>query len=136
VNYLRIGIAALAALVAYMATGALIFGALPALKREFARYPAVFRPQSGQMSHLPLGLVGMLIAMAALTVLYARFWRAGVLQGAAFGILVGLFALGAFVLHNYVNLNIGARLTAYSAVAYLIEWTIAGIVIGSIYRPA
>jgi hypothetical protein len=137
VNYVRIGCAASAALVAYLAAGGLMFAALPALKREFARYPQVFRAQSGQLSHLPQGLCGMLLAMLALTVLYAKFWRgAGLLHGAAFGVLVGVFAFGAFVLHNYVNLNIGARLTAYSGLAYLIEWTVVGLVIGLIYRPA
>jgi hypothetical protein len=47
-----------------------------------------------------------------------------------------VFSLGAFVVHNYVNLNIGATLTVYSGLAYLIEWTLVGIVIGLIYRPA
>jgi hypothetical protein len=34
-----------------------------------------------------------------------------------------------------VNLNIGLALTAGQAIAYLIEWTIVGAVIGLIYRP-
>jgi hypothetical protein len=42
--------------------------------------------------------------------------------------------VGSFVLHNYVNLNIGLRLTVVSAVVYFVEWTVVGIVIGAIYR--
>jgi hypothetical protein len=84
-NYGRIVLAAFGALVAYMALGAIIFAALPALKSEFLKYPAVYR--------------------------------------------------GSFVLHNYVNLNIGLRITVASAIAYFIEWTVVGIVIGVIYRP-
>jgi hypothetical protein len=39
------------------------------------------------------------------------------------------------VLHNYVNLNIGLKLTLMQAVAYFVQWTIIGIVIGLIYKP-
>jgi len=42
----------------------------------------------------------------------------------------------AFVLHNYVNLNIGLKLALEQAVAYFLQWTIVGIVIGLIYRPS
>jgi hypothetical protein len=38
------------------------------------------------------------------------------------------------VLHNYVNLNIGLKLALGQAVAYFIQWTVIGIVIGLIYK--
>jgi hypothetical protein len=37
--------------------------------------------------------------------------------------------------HNYVNLNIGGKLTLQQVVAYFVEWLVVGIVIGLIYRP-
>lgn len=37
---------------------------------------------------------------------------------------------------NYVNRNIGERLTVASARAYLLEWTRLGLTLGLIYRPA
>jgi len=40
------------------------------------------------------------------------------------------------VIHNYVDLNIGLKLTLGQAVAYFVEWTVVGIVIGLIYKPA
>lgn len=137
-NYLRIGLAALGAFVAYMAAGGLMFVAMPFLKTEFARYPGVYRDHDGQMSHFPVGMAAILLSMVVLALLYARMVRAGGgwVDGAAFGALIGLFVIGAFVLHNFANLNIGWRLTAISAVAYFVEWCIAGIVIGLIYRPA
>ena len=137
-NYLRIVLAAIGAFVAYMAAGGLMFVALPSLKTEFLKYPGVYRDHDGQMSHFPVGMAAILLSMVVLAVLYARMYRAGAgwVDGAVFGALVGLFVIGAFVLHNYANLNIGARLTAISAVAYFVEWCIAGIVIGLIYRPA
>jgi hypothetical protein len=39
-----------------------------------------------------------------------------------------------FVLHNYVNLNIGLKLALGQAAAYFVQWTIIGIVIGLIYK--
>jgi len=136
-NYLRIGLAAAGAFVAYMAAGGLMFVAMPFLKTEFLKYPAVYRDHDGQMSHFPVGMAAILLSMVVLAVLYARSYRAGFgwSEGAVFGALIGLFVIGAFVLHNYTNLNIGMRLTAISAVAYFVEWCIAGVVIGLIYRP-
>ena len=40
-NYTRIALASVAAFVAYMALGGLIFGAIPSLKDEFLKYPGV-----------------------------------------------------------------------------------------------
>jgi len=87
---------------------------------------------------MPVGMFAMLLSIAVLAVLYALLYRggSGVAEGARFGALIGLFAVGSFVLHNYVNLNIGGRLTAGQAIAYFFQWTIVGIVIGLIYRPA
>jgi len=137
-NYVRIGLAAAGAFIAYMAAGALMFVAMPSLKDEFAKYPAVYRSHEGQMSHFPVGMAAIFFSMLVLAVLYAKIHRAGSgwVDGALFGALIGLFVIGAFVLHNYSNLNIGLRLTAISAVAYFVEWCIAGTVIGLIYRPS
>ena len=80
----------------------------------------------------------MLLSIVVLAVLYAKMCKSGsgVVEGATFGGLIGLYAIGSFVLHNYVNLNIGLRITVVSAIAYFIEWTVVGVVIGLIYKPA
>ncbi len=136
-NYTRIALASVGAFVAYMVLGGLIFAVVPSLKAEFAKYPAVYRSQQGQMSMMPAGMAAMLLSMVALAVLYAMLYRPGsaVAAGAVFGALIGVYAIGSFVVHNYVNLNIGLQLTITSAIVYLIEWTVVGIVIGLIYRP-
>ncbi len=137
-NLVRILAAAAAAFVAYMATGALMVALLPAVRTEFSRYPSVYRDQAGQMSHMPLGALGMALSMLALALLYARTYRGGpgIREGLVFGLLVAAFAAGAFVIHNYVNLNIGGRITVLSLLLYLVQWTLVGIVIGLVYRPA
>jgi uncharacterized membrane protein len=76
-----------------------------------------------------------------LAVLYAMLYRGrsglaeGARSGAIFGVLIGVFAICAFVVHNYVNLQIGLKLTAQQAVAYFVEWVVTCMVIGLIYRP-
>jgi hypothetical protein len=136
-NYPRMALAAVVALVAYMAIGTVLFAVLPYLKQEYMKYPAVYRNQQGQLSHMPFGTLGMLLSIVALVVLYAWTFRPGfgVREGLLFGVLIGIYSVGSFVLHNFVNLNIGMRLTAYSSLAYLLEWTVVGAVIGLLYRP-
>ena len=131
----RIVLAALGAFVAYFVIGGLLFAVLPSLRTEFLKYPAVYRPKEGQLSHMPAGMAAMFLAVLALAVIYAMLYQggSGVAEGARFGALIGVFAIGAFVVHNYVNLNIGLKLTLQQAAAYFLEWVVTGIVIGLIY---
>jgi len=136
VSYSRIALAGLGATVIYFALGFLLF-TLPLLTNEYRKFPAVYRTPESMKRVAPLGMLGMLISMIALAALYALCCRAGLplVEGVRFGFLVGCFALGSFVLHNYVNLNIGLKLTVGQGVAYFIQWIVAGIVIALIYRP-
>ena len=90
------------------------------------------------MSHMPVGMVAMFLAIVALALIYAMLYQSGygVADGASFGALIGVFAVGSFVVHNYVNLNIGLKLTVQQGVAYFVEWVVVGIVISLIYKPA
>jgi len=138
-NLSRIVLAAIGGFAAYFVLGGLAFGLVPSLKNEFLKYPAVYRPQQGQMSHMPAGMAAMFTGILALAVIYAMLYPGGsvvegVRSGAMFGALIGVFAVCAFVVHNYVNLNIGLKLTVEQAVAYFVEWTVTGLVIGLIYR--
>jgi hypothetical protein len=140
-NLARIALAALGGFVAYFVLGGLSFALIPSLKDEFLKYPVVYRTQQGQMSHMPAGMVAMFLSILAITIIYAMLGSGassiaeGARLGAIFGGLIGVFAIGAFVVHNYVNLNIGLKLTVEQAGAYLVEWVVTGVVIGLIYRP-
>src|SRR5208282_3597702 len=127
-NVGRIALAALGGFVAYFVVGGAAFGLLPSLKDEFLKYPAVYRDQQGQMSHMPIGMAAMFLSMLTLAVLYALVYQggSGLAEGARFGALIGLFTIGSFVLHNYVNLNIGLKLTLQQSTAYFIEWLVTG----------
>jgi hypothetical protein len=137
-NYARILAASLCAFVAYFIYGGILFGALPWLRTEYAKYPAVYRSQEGIKSTMPFGVLAMFVALAAIAVLYAMTYTggSGIVEGARFGGLIGVFAIGSFVVHNYVNLNIGLKLTVQQSIAYFVQWVIVGIVIGLVYKPA
>jgi len=135
-NFPLIALAAVGAFVAYFVLGGVAFALLP-LRNEFRKYSAVYRSPAGFKNVMPAGMVAMFVAMLALAVIYAMLYQggSGIVEGARFGALIGVFSVGAFVVHNYVNLNIGLRLTLQQAVAYFIEWVVVGIMIGLIYRP-
>jgi hypothetical protein len=136
-NYARIALATLGATVVYFILGGLLFGLSP-LADEFRKFPAVFRTPDDMKTVIPIGIFGMILSMLVLTVLYSLLYRegSGIAQGARFGALIGAFAVGSFVLHNYVNLNIGLKLTIEQAAAYLVQWIVVGIVIGLIYKTS
>jgi hypothetical protein len=137
-NYARVLLASVCAFIAYFIYGGILFGALPWLRSEFARYPAVYRSQEGIRSTMPFGMLAMFVALIAIAVLYAMVYSggSGIVEGARFGALIGVFAIGSFVVHNYVNLNIGLKLTIQQSIAYFVQWVIVGIVIALVYKPA
>lgn len=136
-NWMRVVLAALGGFVAYFATGGLMFVAMPWMKTEFKKYPTVYRPHESIMKVMPAGMAAMFVSIAVLAVIYAMGYHggSGVVEGARFGALIGVFAMGAFTVHNFVNLNIGWKLTVEQSVAYFVEWVVVGVVIGVIYRP-
>jgi hypothetical protein len=136
-NYSRLALAALGATAAYFAFGFLLFWLVPGLIEEARKYPEVYRPKDKMMSVMPIGMVATLIAILVVAILFAMLppGGPGIAQGARLGALIGIFAVCAFVLHNYVNLNIGLKLVLEQAVAYFLQWTIVGVVIGLIYKP-
>jgi hypothetical protein len=136
-NYARLGLAALGGLVASFAFGALVFWLVPGVINESRKYPEVFRPKEEMNKVMPVGIVATFIAILVAAVIFAMIHPggSGVAGSARFGVLIGIFVVCAFVLHNYVNLTIGLKLTLMQAVTYFVQWTIIGIVIGLIYKP-
>ena len=137
-NYGRVALAALGAMVAYFVYGFALFAAWPSMKTEFMKYPNVYRPKDEMMKVMPYGMIAILVAIAVVAILYARIYSAGggIVAGMQLGALIGLFSVCTFAIHNYVNLNIGLTLTVYQSVAYFVQWIIVGATIGLIYKPA
>ena len=132
----RIALAALAALVAYFLVGGIFF-AVPALHAEFAKYPAIYRTGEPAGAVMAVGMLGIFLAVGAAAAMFARMHPAGAGLGAGvrFGIVLAVFQLGSFVLHNHMMLNIGWQLSALQGMAYAAEWVAVGVVISLAYRP-
>ena len=137
-NYTRVALACLGALVAYFAYGFAMFAAWPQMQKEFLKYPNVYRPKDEMMKMTPFGMIGILVSIVVVAVLYAKIYPAGggIVSGVCLGVLIGLFVVCMFVIHNWVNLNIGLTLTVYQGIAYFIQWIVVGAAIGLIYRPS
>jgi hypothetical protein len=135
-NYGRLISAAVAATVVDVCYGFLVYGML--LASEFERYPGVYRPSDVGMTYLPLMFAGIFVAMLVASMIYAKGYEggSGVSEGGRFGALLGVFLAAVFVGVNYATLNIGRKISAELAVAGLVEWTLIGVVIGLVYKPA
>jgi hypothetical protein len=138
VNLTRLALASLGATVAYFAFGFAMFGALPAMKTEFIKYPNVYRSEDKMMKLMPFGMIAILVSIVVAAVFFAKMYPAGggIASGLTLGALIGLFSVCTFVIHNYVNLNIGIKLTIYQALTYFIQWLVVGAAISLIYKPA
>src|SRR5688572_4302844 len=134
-NLPRLALATLGALVAYFIVGGIFF-TIPAMGAEFAKYPAIYRTGEAINSVMAVGMLGILLAIGAAAAIFARMHPAGagIKAGLEFGVLLAVFQFGSFVLHNYMNLNIGWRLSMLQAIAYTAEWIVVGVVISLVYR--
>jgi hypothetical protein len=107
-------------------------------RREFAKYPNIFRPVDTQTAFLPMMFCGFFVAMLAAVMVYAKGYEggSGAAEGMRFGFLIAVYNIGFVVLGNYAVMQINRRLTLYMAVATLVEWIIVGITIGVVYKPS
>src|SRR5207248_1027564 len=135
-NLQRMAAAAVLAWIVALAYSFVVYGNLMA--SEFARYPGVFRSAHQTAANVPFLLVGSLIAMVVAVHMYGKGYEggSGLVEGARFGALLGVYAVGAAWVGEYVSLNIGGRLALYGAIAAFVESVIVGAIIGVIYKPA
>jgi len=135
-DYKRIALAAVVAWVVDTAYGMIAWMWL--MGSEFAKYPAVFRPQATMNANLPLMFAGGLLGMFALAYIYAKGYEggSGVQEGFRFGVLLALFTFGMVSIGIYGSFNIGKRLAMMASTVSFIEMILVGVVIGALYRPA
>ena len=135
-NIARVALAALAGLIVEICYGFVVYGML--LSAEFAKYPALYRSAETGPGYLPLMFLGVLVAIVAAAVIYAKGYEggSGAAEGARFGALLGLFTAFAFANVNYGVLNMGRRLALGTAVASFVEWFLIGTAIGLVYKPS
>jgi hypothetical protein len=133
-NFNRITLAAIVGTITYYVFGA-IGGALFA--NVYRPYTAVFRSRDVIMGYLPFGLAGTLVAMFVAATIYAWGYKGGgAAAGLRFGFLLGVFVIFACVVHDYVIVNVGRDVELVEALGQLVGWSLSGVAIGLIYRPA
>ena len=135
-DYKRIALAAVVAWVVDSAYGVIVWMKL--LGGEFAKYPALFRPEADMNAHMPLAFAGSLLAMFVLATIYAKGYEGGkgVVEGIRFGLLMALFTLGFVSIGLYASFNLGRRIAVMASAASFLEMIVVGAVIGLMYKPA
>lgn len=134
-NYPRLVLAAIAALIVFFAWGFLTEGWL--LRKDFASSAALYRTSDLQMKYMPLGMASVLVALLAAVVLYAGWCggTSGSVRGLEFGLLMGMFVACVHPISNLVTMNMNTKLGLEIAVSNAIGWVLAGLVIGFVYKP-
>jgi F0F1-type ATP synthase membrane subunit a len=135
-SYGRIVLAGVVGTVVFFISGFLVFGLL--IAKYYAPYPGVYRSLAAVQPRVPIGLASCFLAILVLAAIYAKGYEggAGIVEGARFGLLVGLFVVFAVVGDEYVTLNIGRRLALAMAAGRFVEWILVGMAIGLVYKPA
>ena len=134
-NYPRLLLAAVAALVVFFAWGFLTEGWL--LRKDFAASAALYRTSDLQMKYMPFGLASVLVALLAAVALYAGWCgaRSGAAKGLQFGLLMGIFVACVHPMSNLITMNMDKKLGLEITASNAIGWIIAGLVIGLVYKP-
>jgi membrane protease YdiL (CAAX protease family) len=90
------------------------------------------------MAYLPVIFACVFVGALVAAYIYAKGYDggSGVVEGARFGVLVGIFIAAIFAGVNYATLNIGRRHSLELAIAGFVEWMLVGIVIGLVYKPS
>ena len=136
-NYGRLVVAAFAAFLVFFIYGILVHGLL--IAKDYTPYPeGVYRSGEAARNLMPIGLAGIFVAILVFAAIYAVGYETGrgLWNGARLGLLFGVFMAGAFAAVNYATVNISGKLALEIAISEPIEWTLVGIMVGLIYRPA
>ncbi|MBI2834093.1 MAG: hypothetical protein HYX76_06665 [Acidobacteria bacterium] len=131
-NYTRLALAAVAAWVVDLAYGFIVFSQL--LGDMFNQNPALY-PQAEM--NLTTGFVSSLIGFFVFSYVYAKGYEGGnrVQEGIRFGVLVGLLIICFGVVWEYVTVRVSSGFAMATGLATLIEFVVAGTVVGFVYRP-
>jgi len=98
--------------------------------------PALFRPEADFKAHFPWLTLGEIVMAFFLTILCARFVPGGGAgSGAMLGLLVALVYAGVHVI-DFAVMPLTTKILWGWIVGALIEYAIAGAIIGAIYKPA
>ena len=135
-NYARVMMAAVAALVVFFVYGFLMEGWL--IRKDFTLSAALYRDSNAQIQYMPFGMASVLVGLLAAAVLYAKWCggASGAMTGLQFGLLMGVFTACVHAISNLVTMNMNLKLGLEIAASTFVGWVLAGITIGLVYKPA
>jgi hypothetical protein len=109
-NYPRVLLAAVAAMIVFFAWGFLTEGWL--IREDFAPSAALYRTSDLQMKYMPFGMAAVLVALLAAVVLYAGWCEgtSGAMKGLQFGLLMDVFVACVHPISNLVTMNMHLKL--------------------------
>ena len=93
--------------------------------------PDLWRPQTEKQPLL--WMLGQSIFAFGFSALFARFGLGGIRGGMEFGIGIGVL-MAVNVLYNYVALPLTLGVLCFQATGALIEYSVAGLIAGSLYK--
>ena len=133
-NWKKFFIAFIAAFVFLFVFGFIWYGNL--MHGAHQEVPALFRPEAEFKAHFPWLILGDIVMAFFLTMLCARFVPAGGAGGGAMlGLLVALVYTGVHLI-DFGVMPLTTKILGGWTVGSLIEYSIAGAIIGAIYKPA
>jgi hypothetical protein len=105
------------------------------MRSSYSEVSSLWRPEADFRSYFPLLVLGQAVFVFFFTMIFANFMGAGPGAGARLGVLVGLLGVGANLIQFAVQPLTTKILLAW-AIAGIVEFAIAGAIVGAIYKPA
>lgn len=135
-NFLRVGLAALAAWVVYLALGFLIHAVMLNDMWQGLMRDGVARSATTGNALMPLGFGLALPGCLAFAYAYAKGYEggSGLQEGLRFGVLVGLLLVTFGLTWNYITFPLPITYLTSTAAATVIEFAALGMVVGLVYR--
>ena len=135
-NLKRLALAAVGAFVVIFATEFVLHHLC--LGEFYKAHAAWWRPEAQMQSMMHLMFLAQAVLAVLLPVVYAKGYEAGkngLLQGLRFGLLMGLVGMVPYSLSNYVVYPYPSSLIISWFVGGMVEFLLAGLVIGVLYQP-
>ena len=135
-NFARVGLAAVAAWVVYLALGFLIHAVMLADLWAGLQQDGVARSSATGNALMPMAFGIALPGALAFAYAYAKGYEGGpgLQEGLRFGVLIGLILLAFGIVWNYVTFPLPLEYLTSLAVATVIQFAAVGMVVGLIYR--